>query len=429
VRETIAFCAAAVLLFTAGATAQDQLPLREALKDIPLASHWIYDDLPRAQAEAKATGKPLLVVLRCVPCPPGRTLDTQVMSPDASLEELERQFVCVRVIQANSLNLKQFQYDYDMSWAAVIMNADGTIYGRYGTRNGNGPASDTYLSTAAFRRALGRALAIHKAYPANRQVLAGKTGATPEYAVPTQIPGLQDRPAAATVKQDCIHCHMVKEYALRAKWEETRLSAADLWVYPMPERIGLTLGVDDGLLVKAVAAGSPAEAAGLAAGDQLQTLNHQPLISMADVQWALHSAPNETRLPITFRRNGEPQAKTLTLSGDWKKSDIAWRASSWYGLRQGLRLTPLSAADKQARGIEPDKLAMAVTGLWGRGGPKLQAAGLQNGDVIIAVDGSSADLSESEFLVNLRLAHGPKDSVKFTVLRGENRQQLTIPMW
>jgi hypothetical protein len=50
-------------------------PLGESLKDIDVADHWIYDDWPRALAEAKASGKPLLVVLRCVPCPPGKSLD------------------------------------------------------------------------------------------------------------------------------------------------------------------------------------------------------------------------------------------------------------------------------------------------------------------------------------------------------------------
>jgi hypothetical protein len=421
--------AAVVPLIAITANAQDQLPLREALKDIPVASHWIYDDLPKAQAEAKATGKPLLIVLRCVPCPPGRGLDTQVMAPDDSLAQLERQFVCVRVIQTNGLDLKRFQYDYDMSWAAMIMNADQTIYGRYGTRTASGPASDAQLSPAAFRKALERALDIHKNYPTNRDALAGKTGKPPEYATPNHIPGLQERPAKAVIRQECIHCHMVKEYALRAKWEEGRLSSADLWVYPMPDQIGLALDIDDGLLVKAVAPGSPAAAAGLSAGDELQTLGGQPLISTADVQWVLHNSPNETRLPVTFRRGGQPQTASFVLSGDWKKSDIAWRASSWYGLRQGLRLTALSEADKQARGIDPAKLAFEVTGLWGRGGPKLKAAGMQERDVVVAVDGSDTAMTESEFLVNLRLKHGPRDSVKFTVLRGKDRHELTIPMW
>jgi len=29
--------------------------------------YWIYNDLPQGFAEAKRTGKPLLVVLRCIP--------------------------------------------------------------------------------------------------------------------------------------------------------------------------------------------------------------------------------------------------------------------------------------------------------------------------------------------------------------------------
>jgi hypothetical protein len=32
-----------------------------------VGSHWIYDDLHKGFEQAKATGKPMLVVLRCVP--------------------------------------------------------------------------------------------------------------------------------------------------------------------------------------------------------------------------------------------------------------------------------------------------------------------------------------------------------------------------
>src|SRR5688572_8673543 len=116
--------AAACLFMACVAVAQGQ-SLREQLKDTEIAPHWIYDDLPQALAQAKTSGKPLLIVLRCVPCPPGRTLDGQVMQPTGEMEALEREFVCVRIVQAKGLDLKLFQYDYDMSWAAMFMNADG----------------------------------------------------------------------------------------------------------------------------------------------------------------------------------------------------------------------------------------------------------------------------------------------------------------
>lgn len=50
-----------------GAAAHGQSQLQEGLKDTQVAPHWIYDDLPTAFSRAKESGKPLLVVFRCVP--------------------------------------------------------------------------------------------------------------------------------------------------------------------------------------------------------------------------------------------------------------------------------------------------------------------------------------------------------------------------
>jgi hypothetical protein len=422
--------AAVGLLLACVAPVFARSPLGESLKDIEVAPHWIYDDFPAALAQAKASGKPLLVVVRCVPCPPGRTLDEKVMQPDAALEALEKQFVCVRLIQVNNLDLDLFQYDYDMSWAALFLNADGTIYGRYGSRNAEGKeTSDNLLSLAAFRKAAERALALHAGYPANRELLAGKRGARPEYSSARAIPGLGDKPPVATERRNCIHCHMVKEYALRAKWEQGKLSPADLWVYPLPENIGLSTDLDDGLLITAVRPGSPAAAAGIAAGDQLVSILGQPLISLADIQWALHTAPAEGTLALQVRRGNQTIDKTLTLPPEWKKSDIAWRVSSWYGLRKGLKSEPLPPEERASRGLSAGQLALLVTGIYGQGQHPAKAAGLQTKDVIVAVDGKTEAMDEGEFLTYLRLAHGPKDSVKLTILRDGERKELTIPMW
>jgi len=56
------------LLLTASITlADDKADLREALKDTEPRGDWIYDDLAKGFAEAKRTGRPLMVVFRCVP--------------------------------------------------------------------------------------------------------------------------------------------------------------------------------------------------------------------------------------------------------------------------------------------------------------------------------------------------------------------------
>jgi hypothetical protein len=57
--------AAVGLLAAAGL--QAQTALQKALFDDEVAAHWIYDDFGQAVAQAQATGKPILAVLRCVP--------------------------------------------------------------------------------------------------------------------------------------------------------------------------------------------------------------------------------------------------------------------------------------------------------------------------------------------------------------------------
>jgi serine protease Do len=407
-----------------------QPSLGQALKDIETADHWIYDDLPRAVAEAKRSRKPLLVVLRCVPCPPGKTLDLAVAQPDSELAEIEKQFVCVRIIKTNGLDLDLFQYDYDMSWSAMFLNAgDMTIYGRYGTRYSSGPGSDANLSVAAFRKTAERVLALHKEYPANKSSLSGKKGKPVVWKRPELTPGLIERHAVPVTRQSCIHCHMVKEFALRAKWQQGKLTEKDLFTYPAPARIGLTLDIDDGLIAKTVEAGSPAAEAGIKVGDVLSTAAGQPLVSTADLVWVLHTSPDEAQLPLTLERGGEPVNATLKLSGDWKRSDIAWRGSSWFALRQGLKTQPLPPPEKEKLGLSADALALKVEGMFGKGAAPLQKAGLMKGDVIVSLGGQTGVMNESEFLVHLRTKYGPNDAIKLTVLRGGARKDLNIPLW
>ena len=53
-------------LLAVPAPAGDKEKLRDALGDHALAGTWIYDDLDAGIAEGSRTGKPLMVVLRCV---------------------------------------------------------------------------------------------------------------------------------------------------------------------------------------------------------------------------------------------------------------------------------------------------------------------------------------------------------------------------
>ena len=71
------------------------------------------------------------------------------------------------------MDLQLFQFDYDQSFAAFIMNGDKTIYGRYGTRSHQTESEDD-VSLEGFAAALEAGLEIHAGYPGNKSQLAGK---------------------------------------------------------------------------------------------------------------------------------------------------------------------------------------------------------------------------------------------------------------
>jgi S1-C subfamily serine protease len=51
------------------------------------------------------------------------------------------------------------------------------------------------------------------------------------------------------------------------------------------------------------------------------------------------------------------------------------------------------------------------------------------GDVIVAVDGKTAPLTESQFLTLIRLNYGPKDPMKLTIQRGSQREEISVLAW
>jgi hypothetical protein len=55
-----------ILIVVAALASQDagREALRQALKDTPLGPEWIYNDVEAGFAEARRTGKPMLVVFR-----------------------------------------------------------------------------------------------------------------------------------------------------------------------------------------------------------------------------------------------------------------------------------------------------------------------------------------------------------------------------
>ena len=121
-------------------------------------SRWIYNDVDEGFRAAKESGKPLMVVIRCVPCISCMGIDSQVLVENNELTPLMDQFVRVRVINANTLDLSRFQFDYDLSFSTLFFNADGTVYGRFGSWSHQKDGEKK--AVASYRRSLEGALAL-----------------------------------------------------------------------------------------------------------------------------------------------------------------------------------------------------------------------------------------------------------------------------
>jgi hypothetical protein len=399
---------------------------------------WIYNDLARGLAEAKKTGKPLLVVLRCIPCEECVKLDDDLVNKDRRVRPLLEKFVCVRIVSTNGLDLALFQFDYDQSFAAFLLNADRTIYGRFGTRSHRTSWSDD-VSIEGLARALEGALELHAQYPKNRADLAGKRGPAPEVPSPEQYPLLKGRygPKLATegkVVPSCIHCHQIGDARRQFYRDKGAIPVQVLFPYPHPKTLGLILDPKERATVLRVEKDSPAGAAGFRKGDVILRLDGQPLLSVADVQWVLQQAsPEGAALKAEVQRGGREVELTLTLPKGWRqREDLSWRVSSW-GLRRmalgGMLLEELPAAGRKQAGLPETAMALRVKHV-GQGGPHAAAkqVGFTPGDVVIAFDGRTDLLRETDLFAHALTRRKAGDRVAVTVLRDGRKLELMLPI-
>lgn len=401
-------------------------------------ARWTYNDLEQGYAHARGTGKPVLVVMRCVPCVACMGIDASVLN-SVELAPLLDEFVCVRQINANALDLERFQFDYDLSFSALMMNADGTIYGRFGSWAHQKNAMSTDL--AGFQSALRAALALHRGYPANRASLAGKQGGPIPFKTPLEIPALagkyqRDLDWNGKVVASCVHCHQIGD-AIRTYYREKTGRIPTEWVFPQPppETVGLRMAADQAAVVGAVEADSPAARAGFVAGDRVLTVAGQPLVSPADLSWILHRSGETATLTADVERAGaaRPVSLRLELASGWRnRADISRRVGTW-GLRAmafgGLQLADLSDAERAERKLPTQGLALRVlhAGEYGIHAAA-KKAGFQKDDVLVEIAGDAGRRSESAWIGRLLAVHGPGDRVPVVVLRAGERVALELPM-
>jgi serine protease Do len=312
------------------------------------------------------------------------------------------------------VDLDLFDFDYDLTWAGFFLDADGHVHGRYGSRDADSP--DGRVSLAGLRHAMRAALARHR-----RESVVKPPARTGPPRTVEQYPAIRRLPESA-----CIHCHQVYDLRRESLQAAGRWRLDELWVYPQPENVGLTLEIDRGNFVAAVRSGSPADRIGLRAGDELLSVGGVPAASIADVQYALHRAPAQGKLAVAWRRNGSRHEGELALGTGWRRTDISWR----WSLR-GVEPSPwvqgedLSAEEKKMLGLGERRLAFRqgafVT-------PPARQAGLRPGDVIIGIDGKELEMTAQQFGAHVRVNCKVGDRVIYNLLRDGRRVDVPLEL-
>lgn len=400
---------------------------------------WHYNNFTKGVDDAKIYKKPMMVVLRCLPCEECVKLDDELMEKDTVIKSLLEKFVRVRIVGTNGLDLSLFQFDYDQSFAIMFLNADGTIYGRYGTRSHRTNWSGD-VSLVGLGKAMQEVLQLHENYPKNKPSLVNKKGPKPDFASPELFPSLKTKYTSklgyeGKVVQSCIHCHQVGEgIRENLRLGKSKISEEVLFPHPHPKSIGLVFHPDTlGTLIE-VKDKSFGDNSGFKKGDVVCTMNGQSIISIADVQWVLNSIPAlGGKIPVEVLRNNQNVNLELCLPEAWRRlDDISWRSSSWMLRRMvlgGILLESMSAEEMKAEGLKEDAMALRVKHV-GQFGPHATAhkAGVLKGDILLGFDEKTNLLRESDIFFYAIDSRKAGDMVSLTLKRNKNILQIKIPI-
>lgn len=209
------------------------------------------------------------------------------------------------------------------------------------------------------------------------------------FAIPVEI--------AIRVKDQIVATGKVQHARLGVMVQEVDQLLADSFKLERPE----------GALVSGVERGSPAERAGLQAGDVIRSANGQTIAYSGDLSALIGLSRPGEYVQMEVWRQGRTIQVTAQLASATVQPKTASRASDRAsGGRLGLSLRPLQPAEKRRAGVATGLLVEDVSGSAAR-------AGVEPGDVVLAVNGMPATSVEQ-----VRAAVAANVSVALLIQRG-----------
>ncbi|MDB5898198.1 MAG: Peptidase Do [Ramlibacter sp.] len=213
---------------------------------------------------------------------------------------------------------------------------------------------------------------------------------------------------ASKIKDQIVRNGKVEHAKLGVAVQEVNQSLADSFGLERPE----------GALVANVEKGSPAERAGLKAGDVIRSANGRTIVSSGDLPAIVGLSMPGDRLALEVWRQGKKVQITAELAraGD-KVAALAAPDTAADGGRLGLALRPLAPEERQQSGLSAGVVVEQV------GGPAA-AAGVEAGDIVLAINGTPVSTIDQ---VKAAVAKSQK-SVALLIQRGDDKIFVPIRM-
>jgi serine protease Do len=175
--------------------------------------------------------------------------------------------------------------------------------------------------------------------------------------------------AAMKVKDELVKTGHVERGRIGVAVQEINQSLAKSFGLPSPQ----------GALVSAVDKDGPAAKAGLKPGDVILQVNGQPVSDSADLPGEIGDLKPGTRAHLQVWRNGARQDIDVTL-GKLSDTTVASAAADAPQGKLGVAVRPLTPQEKQEASVAQGLVVEQVSG-------PAANAGIQPGDVILAIDG------------------------------------------
>ncbi len=167
----------------------------------------------------------------------------------------------------------------------------------------------------------------------------------------------------------------------------------------------------EGALVSNIEKGGPGDKAGLKAGDVIRKVGDQPIVSSGDLPAVIGQQAPGTKVTLEVWRQGERQELTAKLGDASDKPAQVAKADKATGQgKLGLALRPLQPDEKREAAVETGLLIEDAAG------PSAMA-GVQAGDVLLAINGTPAKTVEQ---VREVVAKADK-SVALLIQRGDDK--------